>query len=63
MQSKSMIWICLVFTLLVAPHGQQLLFKLTPATLSLSLLGHLIYGISIGVLLPYVSREQSQDRR
>jgi hypothetical protein len=53
------IWICLVLTLLLAPHGQQVLFKLTPTTLSLSLLGHLIYGISIGMLLPYVSREQA----
>jgi len=48
-----------VLTLLLAPHGQQVLFKLTPTTLSLSLLGHLIYGISIGMLLPYVSQEQA----
>jgi hypothetical protein len=52
------IWVCLVVTLVVAPHGQEMLFKLTPTTLSLSLLGHLIYGISIGMLLPYVCREQ-----
>jgi hypothetical protein len=46
------IWICLVLTLLIAPHGQQMLFRLTPVTLSLSLLGHLIYGAAIGCLLP-----------
>ena len=46
------IWICLVLTLLIAPHGQQMLFKLTLVTLSLSLLGHVIYGAAIGCLLP-----------
>ena len=44
------IWLCLLGTLLLAPHGQQLLFPLTLTTFSLSLLGHLIYGASIGVL-------------
>ena len=48
-----------MLTLLVAPHGQQMLFKLTPTTLSLSSLGHLIYGITIGMLLPYICREQA----
>lgn len=48
------IWICLILTLLIAPHGQQMLFKLTPITLSLSLLGHIIYGIVIGILLPHI---------
>lgn len=54
------IWFCLVGTLLLAPHGQEMLFKLTSITLSLSLLGHLIYGASIGILLPIVCREEGQ---
>ena len=52
------IWICLLGTLVLAPHGQQMLFKLTLTTLSLSLLGHLIYGITLGMLLPYVQQEK-----
>lgn len=52
------IWICLVLTLLIAPHGQEMLFKLTLTTLSLSLLGHLIFGFAIGLLLPYVCRQE-----
>jgi hypothetical protein len=52
------IWICLLGTLVLAPHGQEMLFKLTPTTLSLSLLGHLIYGTALGMLLPYVHREK-----
>ncbi len=52
------IWMCLLGTLLLAPHGQEMLFKLTLTTLSLSLLGHLIYGITLGMLLPYVQQEK-----
>jgi len=56
------IWACLLGTLILAPHGQEILFKLTLTTLSLSLLGHLIYGISLGMLLPYVLREKEMLR-
>jgi uncharacterized protein DUF6789 len=52
------IWVCLLGTLILAPHGQEMLFKLTLTTLSLSFLGHLIYGIALGMLLPYVLREK-----
>jgi len=47
------IWGCLVLTLVLAPHGQEMLFKLTLTTLSLSLLGHIIYGLALGILFPY----------
>ncbi len=52
------IWLCLLGTLILAPHGQEMLFKLTLTTLSLSLLGHLIYGMSLGMLIPSVQREK-----
>ena len=52
------IWLCLMGTLLLAPHGQEMLFRITVITLSLSLLGHLIYGAAIGILLPYVCRKE-----
>ncbi len=52
------IWLCLLGTLLIAPHGQEMLFKLTPTTLSLSLLGHLIYGAAIGLFLPRICRRE-----
>ncbi|HEX9133644.1 MAG TPA: DUF6789 family protein [Ktedonobacteraceae bacterium] len=52
------IWLCLLGTLILAPHGQETLFKLTLTTLSLSLVGHLIYGMALGTLLPYVLREK-----
>jgi hypothetical protein len=53
------IWLCLILTLLLAPHGQEMLFKLTVTTTTLSLLGHIIYGFSIGLLLPYVYRNSA----
>jgi hypothetical protein len=52
------IWLCLIGTLVLAPHGQEMLFRVTAITLSLSLLGHLIYGAAIGILLPYVCRKE-----
>lgn len=44
------IWLCLLLTLLLAPHGEGQLFELTPVTLGLSLLGHVVYGgaLSLG---------------
>jgi hypothetical protein len=44
------IWLCLIGTILLAPYGSQMLFQLTPITFSLSLLGHIIYGLAIGFL-------------
>lgn len=52
------VWFCLLGTLILAPHGQEMLFKLTLTTLSLSLLGHLIYGMTLGMLIPHVQREK-----
>lgn len=45
------IWLCLIATLIVAPHGQELMFRITTMSLALSLIGHLIYGATIGFLV------------
>jgi hypothetical protein len=45
------IWLCLIATLIVAPHGQELMFRITPTSLTLSLIGHIIYGVTIGFLV------------
>ena len=45
------VWSGLMFTVGVAPRGPELLFALNPATISLSLLGHLIYGSVLGLYL------------
>jgi hypothetical protein len=49
------IWLCLIGTILMVPRGR--LFPLTPMTFSLSLLGHVIYGLSIGFLYPVFIRK------
>ena len=43
------IWGCLILTLLASARGQAMLFKITPLTLALSLIGHLVYGACIGL--------------
>ncbi|HEX9068301.1 MAG TPA: hypothetical protein VF807_05995 [Ktedonobacterales bacterium] len=45
------IWGCLMLTLLLAPNGQESMFRLTPTSFTLSLLGHVVYGATIGVVL------------
>ena len=44
------IWLCLLATLLLAPRGQAMLFPSTPMTFTLSLIGHLVYGATLGAL-------------
>lgn len=44
------IWSGLLATIGIAPNGQEKMFRLTPSTLLLSLLGHLIYGAVLGHL-------------
>jgi hypothetical protein len=54
------IWLCLIGTILLTPSGS--LFPLTPMTFSLSLLGHVIYGLSIGFLYPVFIRKADRTR-
>jgi hypothetical protein len=44
------IWACLMGTLVLAPHGQEMMFVLTPLSAALSLGGHVIYGGVLGLL-------------
>jgi hypothetical protein len=43
------VWTGLVATVALAPRGQQQMFTLTPATVALSLLGHLVFGLVLGL--------------
>jgi hypothetical protein len=47
------IWSCLLLTLLLAPQ-EVALFELTPLTLTLSLIGHVVYGgvLALGITAP-----------
>ncbi|MEQ3549945.1 hypothetical protein WIS52_05640 [Pseudonocardia nematodicida] len=43
------VWSGLIATVGLAPQGQQLMFTLTPTTVLLSLIGHLIFGLVLGL--------------
>ncbi|MEJ2868932.1 hypothetical protein WCD74_14260 [Actinomycetospora sp. OC33-EN08] len=43
------VWSGLIATVWLAPRGQRMMFPLTPTTLTLSLIGHLIFGLIMGL--------------
>lgn len=45
------IWLCLMITLHLSPNGEQVMFPLNPTTLLISLVGHLIFGYTLGCLV------------
>jgi hypothetical protein len=49
------IWLCLLVTLIAAPLGEMFLFPLTPLTLVLSGIGHIVYGAVLGYALARIS--------
>lgn len=52
------IWLCLLVTLLLIPTDARPLFALTPITLSMSFVGHVVYGGSLALGL----RLEQSDR-
>lgn len=45
------VWSCLIATLAVSPQGEEVMFVISPLTLLLSLIGHLVFGHTLGCLL------------
>jgi hypothetical protein len=43
------VWAGLIATVALAPRGQSMMFPLTPTTVTLSLIGHLIFGLIMGL--------------
>ncbi|BBZ64556.1 hypothetical protein [Mycolicibacterium monacense] len=42
-------WAGLIATVALAPRGEQMMFPLTPATVTITLVGHLIFGFVLGL--------------
>lgn len=42
-------WTGLIATVALAPHGQEMMFPLNTATISITLIGHLIFGFVLGL--------------
>jgi hypothetical protein len=45
------VWACLIITLKISPQGEDLMFVITPTSLLLSLIGHLVFGFTLGCLV------------
>jgi hypothetical protein len=43
------VWAGLIATVWLAPRGQSMMFPLSPTTIALSLIGHLIFGLIMGL--------------
>ena len=42
-------WAGLMATVALAPRGEDLMFPLNPATVTITLVGHLIFGLVLGL--------------
>ncbi len=45
------IWGCLLATIAVSPRGEAMLFHITPLSLAVSFLGHVVYGATLGIVI------------
>ena len=60
------VWACLIVTLKISPLGEEVMFVITPTSLLLSLIGHLVFGYALGCLVnPFIlsdSHRRSDSR-
>lgn len=45
------VWACLIVTLKISPHGEEMMFVITPNSLLLSWIGHVVFGYTLGFLV------------
>jgi hypothetical protein len=53
-------WTGLMATVALAPHGEEMMFDLNPATFVITLVGHVIFGLVLG--LAFVKAPRGKDR-
>jgi len=53
------VWTGLMATVILPAHGEALLFPITPTSVALSLLGHLVYGSVLGLFLRHHLRDRA----
>jgi hypothetical protein len=51
------VWTGLMATVMLPARGEELLFSITPASVCLSLLGHVVYGSTLGLFLRHHLRQ------
>lgn len=57
------VWACLIVTLLLSPHGEDMMFEITLSSLALSLTGHLVFGGTLGFLVKHYGPDRRALRR
>jgi hypothetical protein len=60
------VWSGLMATVILPAHGQELLFTVTPLSVTVSLTGHLVYGLVLGLIMARFARRdaaQPEERR
>jgi hypothetical protein len=56
------VWSGLMATVILAANGQKLLFTITPLSVTVSLAGHLVYGLILGLIAArFASRDAAAD--
>lgn len=53
------VWSGLMATVVLAERGQKLLFAITPLSVTVSLTGHLVYGLVLGLIKARVARREA----
>src|SRR4029450_12801248 len=53
------VWSGLMATVILAPHGQEMLFTITPLSVTVSLIGHLVYGLVLGLVKDRFARHDA----
>jgi hypothetical protein len=51
------VWAGLMATVALAPRGEELMFHLTPATVGITLVGHLVFGFVLGLAFVRMQRD------
>lgn len=54
-------WTGLIATVAIAPRGEEMMFPLTPATIVITLIGHLIFGVVLGLAFLEAPRGRSRS--
>jgi predicted outer membrane lipoprotein len=53
-----LVWVCLIVTLKISSGGEDKLFVITPVSLLLSWIGHLVFGYALGCLVSRLGPEE-----
>jgi hypothetical protein len=56
------VWAGLIATVAVAPRGEELMFHLTPTTIATTLIGHVIFGLVLGLAFVRAQRGGGHDQ-